>query len=283
MTEQIADKEKKFSTAQLPKAFKVSIGVFEIAAVVILAFIGSKIVSHMITDPMRVSTTVIPVATANNDKATTSDFKTVMSFDAFFGGLASSDTVRTANMPESTIDLKIFGLRSAGNGHGTAILKPQGEVQKLYRVGENITGNIRLSAVYPDHIEINRNGQIEIIYLNKDRRIASSSHNVNTDTNDIAASSSNIDTVIDGLDLEAFRKNNRITGFVIGNDANDVMLQMAGLQKGDILNSVNGETLHSWERISEISSNTSTGSLEIILERHGASMSVSLPGTMLGQ
>lgn len=260
--------------------------VFEIILVVILSYLASSLIKGMMIETAEINTYV-----ENNSQSIvsnkTEDFSNLILTDAFFGALQDPNTQSLVIAPESTLDLKIYGLRTRGNGKGTAILKSQGEVQKLYQTGENVSETVKLTSVYHDRIEISRSGISETIYLDKERYSRSVvskqsgplKQNIEVSNQE---KTEKIEEVIAALDLNPFRKNNRISGFVIGEDAEATLLAQMGFARGDVLYEVNGEELISWERISEISENSNDGGLNIKFERHGEIQTLTLSNLILG-
>ena len=265
---------------KLPIAFTVIVTVIEVSFVVLLSYLASVVAMNMMSEPGKVSSRVelISQAPPSNVKV---DFSNLVSVDAFFGGSQNQNTQTMVIAPESTLDLKVYGLRTSENGQGTAILKPQGEAQKLYRIGENVTDTVRLTSVHHDRIEISRNGQAETIYLDKERsrKLIKTEPQVQVSHKE---KTQKIDEIIASLDLNPFRRNNRISGFVVGEGAETVLLAQAGLETGDILHEVNGEELISWERLQEISESANDVGLNIKFERHGDLQTITLSNLMLG-
>jgi general secretion pathway protein C len=66
----------------------------------------------------------------------------------------------------SNIPLVLTGT-IAGNDpqNGLAILGPTPQAVKVYAVGDNLPGNVKLHSVYPDRVVIDRDGQLESIAL----------------------------------------------------------------------------------------------------------------------
>ena len=84
------------------------------------------------------------------------------------------------------------------------------------------------------------------------------------------------------MDLKPFREGKNIAGFTVGDKAEPSLLILAGLEKGDIISSVNGNELLSWERVKEISEGASGGTLNIQLERDGEMRTLELSQSALG-
>ena len=261
--------------------FTVSVSIIEIIFIILLSYFAASVFLEMIKEPFEVSTN-IPSSEQTGNPDRIADYSNLLAVDAFFGGNQNLFVQRQTIAPESTLDLKIYGLRTSGNGKGTAILKPQGEAQKLFQVGDNVTDNVRLTSVYHDRIEIRRNGVIETIFLDKERSDRAIVNAVPKQEN-INQRNAKIDELLTAFDLNAYRKNNRISGFVVGDDAEQLLLTQAGLEKGDILYEVNGEELLSWERLTEVAENSNGNDFNIKFERHGVVQSISLSGLISGQ
>lgn len=281
----------KKNILKLPKMFTALVTFFEVILVILLSYYASLIIKGTLSETAIIKTNI---ASSSQTEITNSKdvFSNLTTIDAFFSAEQNRNAQFLVMAPESNLDLKIFGLRTSSNGKGTAILKQQGDVQKLYQVGQNISDTVRLTSVYQDRIEISRNGITETIYLDKERSTQSIQSNRSTSAkeNDQALNDQaihdqkieKIEKVIAALDLNPFRKNNRINGFVIGAEAEAILLAQVGLEAGDILYEVNGEELISWERIEEISESSNDDGLNIKFERHGEIQTKTISNLILG-
>lgn len=266
--------------SKLPKMFTTTVTAIEVVFVLVLGYFVSSIAMSFMSQTAVIGTR-IDTKSQTTPSEMIDDFSNLIAIDAFFGGIQNQSTQTLIVAPESTLDLKIFGLRTNGGGKGTAILKPQGEEQKLYQVGEKVSDAVRLTSVFHDRIEINRNGIAETIYLDKER---SQQSTISSSTMQGASqgNAQKIEEIITALDLDPFRKNNRISGFVIGSDAQAYLLSQSGLETGDMLHEVNGEELVSWERLQEIPEKSADVGLNIKFERHGEIQTITLSNLILG-
>lgn len=270
----------------LPIFFRLSVAGVEIIVVSILALICSNLFLMMLE---RYNDFGLPEFTQQSlsksrGEHRENDYTYLKTVDAFYNKNSVLFEQQTEQLPESTLDIQIFGIRARGKGSGTVILKSQGSVQKLARVGDEIAAGTLLTAIYADRIEFRRNGRLETIYLDKERVNELS----NAQTNEVAHEPSEnhaeaISTFVKSMDLSPYREGRDIIGFNIGDGAEKTLLALAGLEVGDIINSVNGNQLHSWERVSEIADESSSGELDIQLERNGETIRLSLSSTSLGQ
>ena len=66
------------------------------------------------------------------------------------------------------LPLTLYGIRvNPASGGGTAIIAGSDGQQKVYRIGEEISPGVTLSAVAFDHVTLNRNGASELLYLDQ--------------------------------------------------------------------------------------------------------------------
>jgi general secretion pathway protein C len=71
---------------------------------------------------------------------------------------------RLDNLPISSLNLVLAGVIASGAG-GYALISVNGQAQEPFAVGQTITDNAVLQAVYPDRVVIRRNGALESLLL----------------------------------------------------------------------------------------------------------------------
>jgi general secretion pathway protein C len=71
---------------------------------------------------------------------------------------------RLDNLPISSLNLVLTGVIASASG-GYALISVNGQPQEPFGVGQTITGNAVLQAVYPDRVVIQRNGALESLML----------------------------------------------------------------------------------------------------------------------
>ncbi len=71
---------------------------------------------------------------------------------------------RLENLPTSSLNLVLTGVIASASG-GYALISVNGQPQEPFGVGQTITGNAVLQAVYPDRVVIQRNGALESLML----------------------------------------------------------------------------------------------------------------------
>lgn len=270
-------------TASVRPAFRLSARLLE---TVLLLLVAALVVSYFIQpQPPKLATKLADItassATLTKTLQPAGSALIGAEFDPFYrdqsGGAGLSGGSKAQKAPESTLKITLYGVRAGQNGQGSVILKLQGEKQQLARTGDRLSPSIQLVGVYADYIEITRGGRRESVAYS-DRKIPVKT---NQQTKQ-ATSSKAAETLIPLLDLQPFRRNNRITGFQIGDQAQALVLLSAGLVKGDIIRAVGGEPLISFERINELpAALAGASSIKLTIERRGAPLDVTVDITAL--
>ena len=71
---------------------------------------------------------------------------------------------RLENLPISSLNLVLTGVIASASG-GYALISVNGQPQEPFGVGQTVTGDAVLQAVYPDRVVIQRNGVLESLML----------------------------------------------------------------------------------------------------------------------
>ena len=200
--------------------------------------------------------------------------------DMFFPELVVGDnTTEIVRAAESSLDIKLFGLRADGNGIGSVIYKIGGQEQKNVRVGEQMADKIKLLAVYNDRIEINNNGSFETVSFGMgNSRLIGLIDNplpvTQNETNDKVA----IDqpSFLTASYFKSIKNENGDTaGFVILPEYSFLLSGTAFLPD-DIIMEINGERVHNYENLSEALEGIRFGQkVNMTIERRGNKESMS--------
>jgi len=161
--------------------------------------------------------------------------------------------------PETTLKIVLLG-RFAG-GAQIATLKTPDNREKSYSVGDEVMHGVTLQNVYSDYVVLNVNGEIQRLTFQRDSQTGLS--NVESDTASQSVSAGNgpaqateTDTVsiIPGqnADLSNLIKlvqinpnfdQGQFAGFSIKGRDDDAVLKQFGLQSGDVITAINGDSL----------------------------------------
>ena len=224
---------------------------------------------------LKISAYQKPVSSDIQQFSQSYDFKN-MFFPELTVAEESTVKVRAA---ESTLDIKLFGLRSDGNGMGSVIYKIGGQEQQNVRVGEQMADKIKLLAVYNDRIEINNNGSFETVSLGMgNSRLIGLIDNplpvTQNETNDKVA----IDqpSFLTASYFKSIKNENGDTaGFVILPEYSFLLSGTAFLPD-DIIMEINGERVHNYENLSEALEGIRFGQkVNMTIERRGNKESMS--------
>ena len=80
---------------------------------------------------------------------------------------AAAVQVQTENAPDTSLNLSLSGVLALGEGEGFAIIANESKKHKYYQIDDEVTSGVRLSAVFPDYVLLNRGGRNEKLRLPK--------------------------------------------------------------------------------------------------------------------
>jgi len=168
-----------------------------------------------------------------------------------FGEAAVASDARGSDPTPEARDWRLAGtLATANPTEGIAILGPEGQLARAYRAGVEIAAGIWLREVYPDHVQIERNGQMQSLMLPRssltlfaqqtavlaDREIEPPEHPEELRTV-ITAESDRLAAV---MRLEPLMSGDLVSGIVVQPGADPGMLRRLGLEPGDVVSNVDG-------------------------------------------
>ncbi|MDR6992687.1 type II secretion system protein N [Luteimonas sp. 3794] len=196
--------------------------------------------------------------------------------DPFLAGAAPVAAVATDGW-------RLFGLRTAADGRGTAILGRDREPQSVYGVGDALAPGLVLAAVRADHVELGNGQRLALVQeAPANAPLASMpSPSLSPPSAPAPASSADVDPgQLLEAGLQARTVDGRLAGYTLlprGNS--DLLLRAAGLQPGDVLLSVNGQVL-SPSVITELASELKANPQAVVtFERDGQTRTLNLGGS----
>ncbi|MCR5874052.1 general secretion pathway protein [Phenylobacterium sp. J426] len=202
------------------------------------------------------------------------DLSILAQFDPFFRGASS---VATAAESPSGGGLTLFGVRVSGEGKGSAILG-SADGQRSVQVGQEVQPGVVLAAVAPDHVILRRGGGRQRLGFPQPTGggalmpVASSTVPAGADSGPAI----DLDRLLAQASLTPRLRDGQPAGYQIVPRGGGDALRAAGLQRGDVLLSVDGVTLTP-ERVSQLREElaNSTGA-ELRFERGGQIMTTRL-------
>ena len=255
---------------------KFIVNALELVLVASAALLFAHYVATFLDDKgsLKISAYQKPVSSGIQQFSQSYDFKNM-----FFPELTvAEDTTVTVRAAESTLDIKLFGLRSDGNGMGSVIYKIGGQEQQNVRVGEQMADKIKLLAVYNDRIEINNNGSFETVSFGK----VSSRLRGFLDTTPAPQQNETLvktdETHPPFLTTSYFKpvknENGAMVGFILQAEY-AAMLSGTAFMPDDVIMEINGERVHNYENLSESLEKIRFGQqVDMMIERNGNKQSL---------
>lgn len=188
--------------------------------------------------------------------------------------------------PETRLRLDLYGVVVGTDGEGSgAIVAERGKEANYFRIGDTLPGNVRLAAVYPDKILLDRGGVMETLSFDDTEKagsaieaVAQPAVNTAEDFVQLAEQRLSQDALgaLGSVGLEPAQSAGGPAGYVF--NGNNPMLSNLSLQAGDVIRSVNGHVLGDLEQDrAMIQQFYESGMLEVEVERDGAIFSISYP------
>lgn len=248
----------------------------EIALAVVLAVQLARlilIVAQPQTEPVTTPTAALTVAPV--------DYSVFQRFDAFFrtGGQSSLAEASAAGASQ----MRLYGVRSDGAGGGSAIIGLADGRQVSVAVGEQVEPGLVLRGVGSDHVTLARGGSVSrLIFSDVPVGVAPppppppGPQTVTPEPpapSPTAAAGVRVDParLIAQASLRPRMQGVRVNGLTVSTSGDGAAVKAAGLQAGDVILAVNGQTLNSLDRIAALRSELATAdSAEIRFERGGA-------------
>lgn len=207
----------------------------------------------------------------------------VLTLPAEIPALAAHDPFRTGAPATAATGLdgwRLFGVRTAGDGRGSAILGQDGQPQAVYRTGDALAPGLVLSAVHADHVEFGAGRRLMLDAAAPATAMSALPSMPTAPPPPASPTSADIDPArLLDAGLQARTVDGRLSGYTLlprGNS--DLLLRAAGLLPGDVLLSVNGQVL-SPGVITELANELKANPKAVVtFERDGETRTLSLGG-----
>jgi len=214
----------------------------ELLLAAILLFLIAKI-AFLFVKPG--SGQVIPPSNAQQEMTSGSvaavDSSVLVDFDIFHRDQTGIVIVQTNSAPETTLDLKVFGMRADLSGeNSSAIIETPDGKQWTYLVGDEIIPGVTLKSVEIDWVILDRNGADERLSRQgktEDEQSAVSTVALNT----LAFPAAEF---IKDVRFYPHREGQRVVGYrVMPQRSGRKKLAEYGFERGDIITAINGEDM----------------------------------------
>lgn len=175
--------------------------------------------------------------------------------DPFFRSGAAAQAA-----PAAATDLQLFGTRLGSDGiPGSGILgRPDGD-QRSYVVGEEIAPGVKLVAVHFDHVDLDRGGVRQSLYM----------PGAEGGTGPASAAVSGA-SIADAFVFKPRMSGGSVTGVSVGPGSNKVPFTASGLRQGDVIVAVNGARITSLIDVQQLETSLAPGARLILTVERGA-------------
>lgn len=207
-------------------------------------------------------------------------------------GRADRKQNRVVNAPETSLSWTLKGVfTNADAGRSAAILSPQGQAEKLYRVGASLPGNITLQEVFADRVILDRGGRLETLRLKRPELASSASSSRTRRSNSAPAlptstAEPSVDRdawvndpqrFLDVISANPVMEGGILYGLEVSPARNAREFEAAGLVPGDVITEVNGSPVSEITDYRDLLSELAdASSVSVSLERDGEPMNITI-------
>lgn len=255
-----------------------------------LAFWSAQITWFLLDDTNSgASKVVLPEHTVKTQSAVSRKVANLANYHIFgkegLKPAVKKEQVKSA--PKTTLRLMLKGVFTGElGGESGAIIEEIGRTTEYYRVGDKVPGNATLETVLSDRVLLNRNGRLETLAFEQGKSSGTSIAQVARPSRQKPS----IQSPEEFLEVATERLSQDPEGALrsVGLAANEgggyvyqgknPMLSGLNLQKGDVILSVNGNTLGDLQKDKALMKSLyEQGNLEVEVVRNGASFYINYP------
>ncbi len=236
------------------RAIRIAKRGFSIIAIVIAGWVVASMISYIITSTLGSREKVLPPPPPPDRAIPTKGARTnydVIAAKNVFGPLGQTAPVKKVE-PEikpTSLNMKLVGVM-VGLGDPFAIVEDDKQKdQDAFGVGDQVFGLAKLRAIYSDHIELEYNGQIELLKL-EDTPGGSDGGTLSSNANEYTVDEAELNKALENLPLLLtqaraipYYKNGQPVGLRMFAIKNGSLYAKLGFQNGDILKSINNNDL----------------------------------------
>lgn len=245
--------------ASLVRILRIAIG---IACALLLLILIRQAVLSVLSISNEVSALQNSLSTAGSgtqsatkNKKIATDYATLKSQQIFGTFEAKAKTTTQATKPISNLALLLIGtFITSGEGSYAIIEDDKKKTQDVFNIGDKIFNEAKLVAIYSDRVDIERNGKIEVLKLDlapgKEGKAPSTSGIAEVGSDEFVVDEGELNRAIENLPLVLtqaravpYFKDGRSVGLRMFAIRSGSIFEKIGLKNGDILKSVNGQSL----------------------------------------
>lgn len=211
---------------------------------------------------------------------------------------ANQSRPAVVNAPDTTLSWTLKGVMSDPDpARSAAILAPQGQPEKLYRVGAALPGNVRLEQVMNDRVILARDGKLETLRLKRVEQAAPRNAGRSSAAPRLPAADPDVTITPDGgvarIDREAWAsdpqrfmdvisaspvmQDGAMYGLEVNPARNAREFEAAGLEPGDVIVAVEGTPVSEISDYRDILQELGgASSVSVSLERNGEPINITI-------
>ncbi len=193
-------------------------------------------------------------------------------FDPFFrGGVAPGPAVVTS------LAIKLFGVRvDLAMGRGSAIIATPDGLQSSYGVGEEIMPGVKLKSVSFEGVTIDRGGVDEQVFLDQSVVAPVAQPGASAPTANVVPPPGVGPALASEIAFAPRTEKGQVTGFIVSPKGAGTAFRAAGLQEGDVLTAINGQSIRAADDVtSAIAATPASGVAMLSIERGGRAITLS--------
>lgn len=225
----------------------------------------------------------------NNTQKQQNNFRNLTAANIF--GVSEKATVKKqARAPETRLNLTLKGVLAAIPMKQASAIIAQGKSGKedIYGIGDKIPGGVSIKEIHPDYVVLERNGQAEILKLQKLSGLANITRGNRPGLNINKSSGAALKEIRDSIvkNPTSFadyalpvivKEKGRQIGYRLRPQKKGDLLSQLGIQSTDVITKVNGRRLNRPQNgIAALRSLTTAKQVNIVIKRDGAEVPLSI-------
>lgn len=268
----------------LDPALKIATFILVAMTAVVLGRLSWALIEPSSILPAAEASSAQPLA-ASSSSGFRGGFRELAGLSVFGASKAAGSSV--VNAPDTTLSWVLKGVLSDRDPErSSAILSPQGQPEKLYRVGASLPGNVRLEQVLSDRVILARDGKLETLRLKREPAAASgrktSSSPSPSATNATLTPGGGVATIdreawandpqrfLEVISASPVMQDGEMYGLEVNPGRQAAEFEAAGLQPGDVILSVEGTPISEIQDYRDILQELGgSSSVSVSLERDG--------------
>lgn len=254
------------------------------------------------SEPAPTTPSAAPVAAVSNNAPGPADLARTIASLHLFGDASKKPVAAPVAKVEEPIRQTSLNLQLAGvfayepQENAIAIISAGSAEQNAYGIGDKISGETSLEAVYADHVVLRNRGKLEKLLLPENvqpiatrpvttARSTSSSNSGNDQPVDLPSNPRELrDTLARNPSIlgrvvaaEPYQENGKLLGYRITPKQNPEILEAQGIVAGDVITSVNNIQLNSQKQgIRALRNAVKAESLDVVVLRDGIEVPISI-------